>query len=264
MAMLWTICGAGKGVGKTHLALGICGVLPDAVYVKLGCGRFRPDGPRTLVRTEEQLGTFIEQHSNCRHIVAEANTLAERGEGDVIIFIDGRSDHQDREELRRKSHIAITHRADIRNWKRVLRDRLGDADLAEKVLRLIVDQHRFLCGSEIRVRSRIWLEAGAQRVLGPGLAGLLDGIGRLGSLRCAARAAKMSYRRAWELIKDAENALGRPLVIPHAGGAGGGGSTLSDEGRRLLDTFNTLSREVADFADQRFALLYGRDIDEPV
>jgi molybdate transport system regulatory protein len=260
VAMLWTICGAGRGVGKTHLALGLCEILPDATHVKLGRGHHNASKPAALVATEQELDAFIEEHSaGCRHIVAEANSLAREGRGDLIIFLDAPLGHEDpredREILCAKSHIGVSPRSDARNWKSVLRARLADAELAEKAFRLILDQHRFLFGTGISVRSRIWFLAGGERVFGSGLARLLDGIERLGSLSDAAKAAKISYRQAWDLIKEAETGLGKRLVIPHAGGAGGGGSALTEDGRRLLEVFNTLSREVADFADARFTEL---------
>jgi len=37
---------------------------------------------------------------------------------------------------------------------------------------------------------------------------------------------------------------------------GGGCSVLSPEGERLTDAFDRLNREVAEFADRRFAELY--------
>ena len=33
---VWVICGAERGVGKTHLGSRLCEVLPEAVYVKRG------------------------------------------------------------------------------------------------------------------------------------------------------------------------------------------------------------------------------------
>ena len=261
MAMLWTICGAGRGAGKTHLALALCEVLPEAAYVKLGSGRPDQNKPATLLHTEQELDVFIEEHSaGCPHIVAEANALARKGKGDIIIYIDVPPDHEDpredRDILRENSHIAIFRNSDTRTWKSLLRAGLGrDADLAEKIFRLLMEQYRFLYGTEMRVRSRIWLLAGGQRVFGSGLARLLDGIEHLGSLSEAAKTTKISYRQAWDLIREAETGLGRRLVIPHTGGAGGGGSALSEDGRRLLQVFDTLSREIADFADARFAEL---------
>jgi len=88
------------------------------------------------------------------------------------------------------------------------------------------------------------------------LARLLDLVDRFGTLTHAAREARMSYRYAWNLIKEAEAHLGTSMILTQPGGTGGGHSALSAEGRRLLDTFKRLSSEVATFADQRFKTMF--------
>lgn len=261
MAKLWTICGGGRGVGKTHLALALCETLSESVYVKLGYGKRDPSKPAHLVRSEDELDAFIRNHAGASsHIVAEANSLARKGEGDVIVFIDAASDHEspreDHETLRANAHIVISADADTRNWASALRTRLGDSGLAEKALRVILQQQSYLFGSDVRVRSRVWFMAGGRRVFGSGLAGLLEGIDRLGSLSEAAKSMKISYRQAWDLIREAESGLGKRLIVPRAGGAGGGGSTLSEDGRKVLKLFKAVSRDVAEYADARFAELY--------
>ena len=76
---------------------------------------------------------------------------------------------------------------------------------------------------------------------------------RQGTLCQAARATRMSYRHAWNSIRNAEKHLGKRLIEPHVGGVGGGGTTLSPDGRYLLETFKRLNEEVAAFANERFA-----------
>lgn len=260
MSKLWTICGTGRGVGKTHLALALCEILPDSVYAKLGGGRYDPKKPENLFRTEDELEAFINARSSrCQHIVVEANVLARKGTGDLIIFIDGTPEQEDpredREELRAISHIVVSPDADTHRWRRVLRASLSDSRLVENAFGLLVEQKRFLCGTDVSVRSKVWFVIGEERVFGTGLARLLDNIDRLGSLSEAARTTKISYRRAWDLIKEAEKRLGKKLILPQAGGQGGGRSELSDDGRRLLEAFNTINREVAAYADARFVAL---------
>ena len=103
------------------------------------------------------------------------------------------------------------------------------------------------------VRSKVWFVRGGEHAFGPGLARLLTGVERHGSLRAAARAERMSYRHAWAEVRHAEEALGRPLILRRAGGAGGGGSALSDDGRRMLALFARVSKETAEHADSSFA-----------
>jgi len=268
MAVLWAICGAGRGVGKTHLALALCGALPDAVYVKLGGGPHNPNKPQNLVRAESDLQTFIAAHSHLSHIVAEANALAARGKADITIYIDAadrRDDlRTDRDVLRRAAHIVVSPGCDTRRWKDVLKSKLNDSQLVERVFDILADQQRFVARGPVGVRTKVWLVSGGQRVFGSGLAALLAGIDRLGSLSQAARTAGISYRKAWNLIKEAETALGRRLVETRAGGVRGGGSVLSSGGRRLLEVFNALSQDVAAYADSRFAALVDDRCAEPI
>jgi len=110
----------------------------------------------------------------------------------------------------------------------------------------------------ISARTKLWLEArprgacrGGEHVLGLGLSALLAGVEASGSLTKAAADAGMSYRHAWHLVRQAEENLGQPMLVARSGGKRGGGSVLSPAGRRLLAVFETLSADVAAFADRR-------------
>jgi molybdate transport system regulatory protein len=76
---------------------------------------------------------------------------------------------------------------------------------------------------------------------------LLAEIERCGSINRAARASGLSYKSAWEKIETLNNLSERPLVIRQAGGSGGGGTVLTDEGRELLHKVAVLRREFAAF-----------------
>jgi molybdate transport repressor ModE-like protein len=101
----------------------------------------------------------------------------------------------------------------------------------------------------------VWFVRDGEHAFGPGLAHLLTGVERHGSLRAAARAEGMSYRHAWAELRAAERAFGKALLRRRAGGAGGGGSALSDDGRRILALFERVSREVTEHADACFRRL---------
>lgn len=80
-------------------------------------------------------------------------------------------------------------------------------------------------------------------VMGPGLAELLHGVEKFGSLRQAAAAMDMSYSKAWTHVRRAERICNSKLTRPAAGGEGGGGSTLSDEGKWLLSAYDSFTEE---------------------
>lgn len=87
---------------------------------------------------------------------------------------------------------------------------------------------------------KLRLDYGAQLVLGPGKADLLEAIGQLGSISAAGRQMKMSYRRAWSLVEEMNAAFREPLVDSSRGGAGGGGASLTEAGQAVLSRFRAL------------------------
>ncbi len=74
----------------------------------------------------------------------------------------------------------------------------------------------------------------------------------------AARGAQMSYRHAWDLINVANKHLGKKLILPQSGGVSGGRSVLSVQGRQVLEMYKLISKEVAAYADARFAAYYSQ------
>ena len=78
-----------------------------------------------------------------------------------------------------------------------------------------------------------------EKFFGEGPARLLHGIEEKGSLRAAAISMEMAYTKALSIIKNAELALGFPLVIRTTGGKSGGGSKLTKEGKEWLTTYET-------------------------
>jgi molybdate transport system regulatory protein len=77
---------------------------------------------------------------------------------------------------------------------------------------------------------------------------LLRAIDEAGSLNAATDTIGRSYSRSHKRLGELEAAFG-PLVESQRGGAGGGGSALTDEARRLLARFGRLQTEFAGVAD---------------
>lgn len=88
---------------------------------------------------------------------------------------------------------------------------------------------------EARFRLRVTI--GKTIAIGPGKISLLEAIGRTGSLTAAARSIDMSYRRAWLLLDQLNGSLARPAVSSVTGGQHGGGSELTEVGRRLIELY---------------------------
>jgi molybdate transport system regulatory protein len=75
--------------------------------------------------------------------------------------------------------------------------------------------------------------------IGPGKVRLLELVGETGSIRQAGLALKMSYARAWGLVRELNDMFGEPLVEAAAGGRAGGGATLTERGRRVVSLYRT-------------------------
>ncbi len=69
---------------------------------------------------------------------------------------------------------------------------------------------------------------------------LLEAIGESMSLKIAAEKCGVSYRKAWDGIRDSEKALGFPLVESSRGGSGKGTTTLTEEGKKLVEAHRAL------------------------
>ena len=80
--------------------------------------------------------------------------------------------------------------------------------------------------------------------LGPGKVALLEAIERSGSIRRAAEAMEMSYRRAWLLVESVNRLVGTPAVETSQGGRDGGGTRLTPAGRELLCQYAAMARAV--------------------
>ena len=56
---------------------------------------------------------------------------------------------------------------------------------------------------------------------------------------------RMSYRRAWQLVENLNQTIGRPVVETAAGGAGGGGARLTEAGRTLVQQYRAMEAAAA-------------------
>ncbi len=107
--------------------------------------------------------------------------------------------------------------------------------------------------SKPQISIRVRIMAGDVRAMGPGKADLLQHIDKTGSISSGAKAMKMSYRRAWQLVEEMNSAFRAPLVETSAGGKGGGGAALTPMGREVLALYRDLEDAVQREAGARFA-----------
>lgn len=91
-----------------------------------------------------------------------------------------------------------------------------------------------------KYKGTLSLQAGDQVLGGADRIALLTRIGETGSITAAARAVGMSYKGAWDAIDAMNNLAEEPLVMRVTGGKGGGGTHLTERGRRLIEAFTAL------------------------
>ncbi|BDQ36512.1 molybdenum-binding protein [Pseudodesulfovibrio nedwellii] len=108
------------------------------------------------------------------------------------------------------------------------------------------------------LRLRIWLEQKDKTYIGIGSTLLLKHVEDLGSLRKAAEALGMSYRRAWGKLKNAEERIGQPLVEKTKGM--GQRFNLSPYGKELMEKFLSFYLDVEDYATKRAGELLEMDV----
>ena len=105
-------------------------------------------------------------------------------------------------------------------------------------------------------RVKLWIEKDGRLALSAYRVRLLRLIDETGSLAEAAVSMGLSYRRAWGKLREIESNLGIKLVASEAGGAGGGGSRLTEDGRRLIDIFERFQAATQRDLAQEFARFF--------
>jgi molybdate transport system regulatory protein len=102
-----------------------------------------------------------------------------------------------------------------------------------------------------KIKSRIWIEADGNILLGEGRVNLLKAIDEEGSLSKAAKSLKMSYKKAWSLIDAVNKRSEKPVITTSIGGKGGGGAQLTAYGKSLVETFETINENCWKFLDEQ-------------
>lgn len=101
--------------------------------------------------------------------------------------------------------------------------------------------------SDIRVQVRIL------PLIGPGKIQLLEAIDRHGSISAAARVLGIGYPNAWKLVDGLNHHFREPLVVRVMGGRRGGGASLTETGRAVLEIFRSV--------ETRARILFASDVD---
>ncbi len=103
--------------------------------------------------------------------------------------------------------------------------------------------------SAFKIAYKVWLDCGG-KAFGEGPDRLLQGVEATGSLHKAAADMKMSYRKAWLMLRTMEQRLGFTLLERKVGGVSGGGSRLTEEARLFMRRYETFRKEVEESLQQ--------------
>jgi molybdate transport system regulatory protein len=105
-------------------------------------------------------------------------------------------------------------------------------------------------GGGVSVTATISLRRADKAFLGGDRIGLLEAIDRFGSITKAAREVGVCYKTAWDAVDAMNNAAERPLVERAAGGHGGGGTVLTEEGKETIRLYRVLQDEHQRFIER--------------
>ena len=93
--------------------------------------------------------------------------------------------------------------------------------------------------------------------LGPGMAELLERVAQQGSIRSAAAAMGMSYRKAWLLVQEMQDTFNGAVVTTEIGGSDGGGTKLTELGIGLLKAYRRIESRAARATEAELEVLAG-------
>lgn len=96
--------------------------------------------------------------------------------------------------------------------------------------------------TDLKIKSRIWIEADGNVLLGEGRVRLLKAVETTGSLSKAAKSLGMSYKKAWTLVDAVNKSAKTPIIITSVGGKGGGGAELTAYGKTLIKAFDDINK----------------------
>ena len=110
-----------------------------------------------------------------------------------------------------------------------------------------------------RLRGRLELDSEFGAFLGDTRIRLLEAIASCGSISQAAKAVPLSYKAAWDAVDAMNNLAERPIVVRTTGGKHGGGTQLTDYGRRLVNLYRALEAEYQAAVDRVSASMQDGD-----
>ncbi len=100
------------------------------------------------------------------------------------------------------------------------------------------------------VRGHIWIDGPEGVFIGWGRVNLLEQIRTQGSITKAAKSMEMAYRHAWDLVDSMNRQSKMPFVEITAGGKGGGGARVTEEGEKAIRLFRQFAEDFNVFLER--------------
>ena len=91
-----------------------------------------------------------------------------------------------------------------------------------------------------QLKLRLRMACGVDDAFGPGKAQLLESLLETASLNRTASGMKMSYVKALALVRAMNSHFREPLVVLTRGGAKGGGTQVTETGRKVLAEYQKM------------------------
>lgn len=102
------------------------------------------------------------------------------------------------------------------------------------------------CSIKIRIGNN------EELLFGPGTASLMRAIEENNSVKGAALSLGLSYSKAWKIIKNAEKCFSTQIVSCASGGKGGGNTVLTEEGKRIILSYEKFEKEINECSESSF------------
>lgn len=123
-------------------------------------------------------------------------------------------------------------------------------EAAEKISMIVPGLMKIRGISPFSIEGKHWIELKGESLFGQGRIQLLKAVKRTGSILQASRETGVPYKRAWILLRDAENRLGADLIRSERGGSEGGGSSLTNLAERILEIWDRSETDFRDLLNQ--------------
>ncbi len=112
---------------------------------------------------------------------------------------------------------------------------------------------------ELKVKIYLSDDSG-EKFMGIGVIWLLEEVGRAGSLRKASINLGISYTKCYNMVKRAEENLGRELIDRKKGGASHEGATLTDFAREFISLYWDFQKRAKEKVEEEF-VIFGKDLE---